>query len=93
MSHVRIYTRQGCAYSAAARRLLQEKGIDFEEIDVTAHPERREEMVELTGGRSTLPQVFFGATHVGGWTELAEYDRMRGIRTLARDAEGDAASP
>ncbi len=93
MVHVRVYTRQGCAYSAAAKRLLSEKNIPFEEVDVTAHPERKDEMVRLTGGRSTLPQVFFGETHVGGYTELAEYDRTRGIRTLVRDAESDAASP
>lgn len=91
MTHVRIYTRQGCPYSAGAKRLLTEKGIPFEEIDVTAHPERRDEMIRLTGGRSTFPQVFFGETHVGGYTELAEYDRRRGVRTLAQ--ESDAASP
>jgi glutaredoxin 3 len=92
MTHVRIYTRQGCPYSAGAKRLLQEKGIPYEEVDVTSHPERREEMIRLTGGRSTFPQVFFGTTHVGGYTELAEYDRTRGVRTLLRDA-ADAASP
>jgi glutaredoxin 3 len=92
MTHVRIYTRQGCPYSAGAKRLLQEKGIPYEEVDVTARPERREEMLRLTGGRSTFPQVFIGTTHLGGYTELAEYDRTRGVQTLLQDA-GDAASP
>jgi glutaredoxin 3 len=93
MTHVRIYTRQGCPYSAGAKRLLEEKGIPYEEVDVTAEPHRREEMLRLTGGRSTFPQVFFGTTHVGGYTELAEYDRTRGVRTLLADAGGEAASP
>jgi glutaredoxin 3 len=91
MAHVRIYTKQGCPYSAGAKRLLTEKSIPFEEIDVTAHPERLEDMIRETGGRSTLPQVFFGDTHVGGYNELAEYDRMRGIRTLLQPYEGESA--
>jgi glutaredoxin 3 len=83
---VRIYVRQGCAYSAGAKRLLDEKGIPYEEVDVTAHPDRREEMVHLSGGRHTFPQVFFGDRHVGGYEELQELDRASGLRTAARDA-------
>lgn len=93
MSHVRIYVKQGCPYSAGAKRLLDEKGIDYEEIDLLEHPDRRDEMIRLTGGRSTVPQVFFGETHVGGYGELADYDRRRGIRTLLqRDETSDAPS-
>src|SRR6266508_3796391 len=82
MTHVRMYMKQGCPYSAGAKRLLDERGIDYEEIDLVEHPDRHQEMIRLTGGRSTVPQIFFGETHVGGYGELAEYDRRRGIRTL-----------
>ncbi len=84
---VRIYVRQGCAYSAGAKRLLDEKGIPYEEIDVTAHPERRAEMERASGGRTTLPQVFFGHRHVGGYDDLQELDRTQGIRGAIATAD------
>jgi glutaredoxin 3 len=86
MAAVRVYVRQGCAYSAGAKRLLAEKGIPFEEIDVTAHPERRDEMERLAGGKATFPQIFFGDLHVGGYTELQEIDRTSGLAGAANDA-------
>jgi glutaredoxin 3 len=85
---VRIYVKQGCPYSAGAKRLLDDKGIAYEEIDVTAHPERRAELEERLDGKATLPQVFFGERHVGGYAELQELDRTKGIR-----GEADAAGP
>lgn len=80
--HVRIYVKDGCPYSAGAKRLLDEKGIAYEEVNVTAEPERRAELEARTGGPTTLPQVFFGDRHVGGFADLQEIDRTRGIRTL-----------
>ena len=85
---VRVYVRQGCAYSAGAKRLLEEKGIAFEEIDVTAHPERREELERLAGGKATFPQIFFGDRHVGGYSELQELDRTSGLVGAAKGAGG-----
>lgn len=79
---VHVYVKQGCPYSAGAKRLLDEEGISYEEIDVTAHPERREELQRRAGGPSTLPQVFFGERHVGGFDALQELDRTRGLRSL-----------
>jgi glutaredoxin 3 len=91
MASVRIFTKQGCPYSAGAKRLLSEKGIDFEEVDVTAHPERRAEMERASGGRTTLPQVFFGDRHIGGYDDLQELDRTRGARTALLEADGSQA--
>lgn len=85
---VRIYVKQGCMYSAGAKRLLDEKGIAYEEIDVTAHPDRREEMIRAAGGEKTFPQIFFGDHHVGGYVELQELDRTSGLRGAAQDGEG-----
>ena len=86
MAGVRMFFKQGCPYSAGAKRLLEEKGIDFELIDVTAHPERREEMERLAGEKATFPQIFFGERHVGGYTELQELDRTSGLKGAANDA-------
>lgn len=79
---VQIYVKAGCPYSAAARRLLEQEGIAYEEIDVSADPARRLELERRVGGPCTLPQVFFGDRLVGGHDDLQEVDRTRGIRAL-----------
>ena len=79
---VQIYVKAGSPSCAAAKRLLDDEGIPYEEIDVTEHPERLAELEARSGGRSTLPQIFFGDRLVGGYDDLQEIDRTRGIRTL-----------
>lgn len=69
MPNVTIYTRQFCGYCTAAKRLLRDRGIEFVEIDATASPEKRSEMIERSG-RFTFPQIFIGAQHVGGCDDL-----------------------
>ena len=70
MTSVEIYTRKYCSYCHYAKELLSRKGVDFREIDVTGSQEMRDEMMARGGGQSTLPQIFIGATHVGGCDEL-----------------------
>jgi len=70
MAKVEIYSTRYCPYCVAAKALLQRKGIAFTEIDVTSDPEGRSKMVERSRGRMTVPQIFVGATHVGGFDEL-----------------------
>lgn len=72
---VTIYTTPLCGYCAAAKRLLTAKGVAFEEIDLARAPERRAEMVARSGGRRTVPQVFVGETHLGGFDDIAALDR------------------
>jgi glutaredoxin 3 len=91
--NVRIYVKEGCSYSASAKRLLDEKGITYEEIDVTDDPARRAEMERLASGKRTTPQIFFGNHHVGGFDELQELDRTQGIRTLLPTEERWASEP
>ena len=67
---VTIYTKFWCVYSREAKALLERKGVDFTEIDIEKEPGRRAEMLERSGGRRTVPQVFIGLTHVGGCDEL-----------------------
>jgi len=70
MAPVEIYTRNYCYYCESAKELLNRKGISFTEIDITGRPERRAEMVNRATGRTTVPQIFIGATHVGGRDDL-----------------------
>ncbi len=74
MADVTIYTREGCGYCAAAKRLLDTKKAAYAEIDATGNPALRQEMVERANGRNTFPQIFIGATHVGGCDDLYALD-------------------
>ena len=69
MQHVTIYTRQFCGYCSAAKRLLQDKGVPFEEFDATLDPDKRQEMIARSG-RFTFPQIFIGDRHIGGCDDL-----------------------
>jgi len=70
MTSVEIYTQKYCPYCHWAKELLTRKGVDFREIDVTADRTMRDEMVERANGGATVPQIFIGATHVGGCDDL-----------------------
>jgi glutaredoxin 3 len=74
MPPVEIYTTRWCPYCYAAKALLKRKGVAFSEIDVGRDWERRAEMVARANGRSTVPQIFIGETHVGGCDELHELE-------------------
>ena len=85
MAHVTIYTRRFCGYCNAAKALLTDKGIAFDEIDATADPRKRQEMIERSG-RFTFPQIFIGSHHVGGYTDLhalATRGELDGLLTAA----------
>ncbi|MGB6539716.1 MAG: glutaredoxin 3 [Xanthobacteraceae bacterium] len=70
MTSVEIYTQQYCPYCHWAKELLTRKGVEFREIDVTADRQMRQEMVARANGGTTVPQIFIGATHVGGCDQL-----------------------
>ncbi len=75
MNQVVIYTTQLCGYCHAAIRLLSEKDVSFTEIDVSGDMERRAEMMQRANGRRTVPQIFIGDVHVGGFDDLAALER------------------
>ena len=75
MADVTIYTRMGCGYCVAAKRLLERKGIAYTEHDASFSPELRREMIDRANGRSTFPQIFIGDVHVGGSDELHALER------------------
>lgn len=84
MAHVKIYSSDYCPYCARAKSLLQQRGVtDYEEIVVDGKPEVRARMTELTG-RTSVPQIFIGQTHVGGCDDLHALDRQGGLEPLLR---------
>ena len=78
-----IYSTGWCPYCTRARELLKSKGVDFEEIDVEARPEARSEMTARSG-RRTVPQIFIGATHVGGCDDLHALEASGRLDTLLK---------
>jgi glutaredoxin 3 len=74
MRPVEIYTTPICPYCFAAKRLLDRKGVSYREIDVSRDPALRQAMVQRANGRRTVPQIFIGATHVGGCDDLHALD-------------------
>lgn len=74
MTPVELYTTPSCPYCLAAKDLLRKKGVDYKEINVSGAPALRAEMVKRAGGRATVPQIFIGATHVGGCDDLYALD-------------------
>lgn len=74
MQPVTMYTKPYCGFCHAAKRLLEKKGVDYTEIDIQAHPERRAEMIQKSGGRMTVPQIWIGETHVGGFDDMYDLE-------------------
>ena len=75
MPKVVIYLKTTCPYCIRARRLLDEKGIDYEAIVVDFGGPGRQEMIERAGGRTTVPQIFIDGGHIGGCDELLALER------------------
>ncbi|HHG89853.1 MAG TPA: glutaredoxin 3 [Devosia sp.] len=74
MPKVEIFTTPFCGFCVAAKSLLEAKNISYTEIDVS-EPEPRAMMTQRAGGRRTVPQIFFGGTHIGGYDDLAALER------------------
>ena len=84
MKPVKIYTTTYCGYCVRAKDLLKRKGVGFEEVDVTGDDSARAQLVERSGGLRTVPQIFIGDTHVGGYTDLAQLEREGKLDPLLR---------
>lgn len=82
MAKIEIYTKAFCPYCTRAKALLDAKGADYEEFDITMGGPKRAEMVDRAGGRSTVPQVFISGKHIGGSDDLAALDRAGKLDSL-----------
>lgn len=86
MAQVEIYTKGFCSYCASAKRLLDGKGVAYEEYDITMGGPKRDEMLGRANGRTTVPQIFIGGRHVGGSDDLHTLDRDGKLDPLLQDA-------
>jgi glutaredoxin 3 len=82
MAKIEIYTKAFCPYCTRAKTLLDKKGAQYDEIDITMGGPRRGEMIDRAGGRSTVPQVFIDGKHIGGSDDLAALDGRGGLDPL-----------
>jgi len=88
MGRVEMYCTAICPYCIRAEQLLHRKGVtEMEKIRIDVDPDRFDEMMKRAQGRRTVPQIFIGGTHVGGFDDLAALDRAGGLDPLL---EGDA---
>jgi glutaredoxin 3 len=87
MANIDIYTIRYCPYCQDAKELLSRKGVSFHEIDASGNRELRNKMIERSNGRSTFPQIFIGATHVGGCDDLYALDEAGKLDPLLEMAK------
>jgi glutaredoxin 3 len=85
MNPVKLYTKSTCPYCIRAKRLLDQKGVRYDEIVIDGDASKRQEMIAAANGRSTVPQIFIAGRHIGGCDDLhqledaGELDRMLGL--------------
>lgn len=82
MAKVEIYTKFLCPYCSRAKALLKDKGVAPVEYDITMGGADRATMLERSGGRMTVPQIFIDGRHIGGSDDLAALDRAGGLDPL-----------
>jgi len=86
MTNVVMYCTATCPYCIRAQSLLEEKGVSFEQIRIDLEPDRRSEMVQRAGGRTSVPQIFIEDTHIGGCAEIYALERAGKLDALLQTA-------
>ncbi len=79
MAKVEIYTGMMCGYCSAAKRLLKQKGVEFEETDTSFNSGKKNEMISRANGARSVPQIFIDSEHIGGCDELYALDSAGGL--------------
>lgn len=82
MAKIEVYTKFLCPYCARAKALLDRKGVDYQEIDLTMDRAGFDKMVERAGGARTVPQIFIDGQHIGGSDDMAALDGRGGLDPL-----------
>lgn len=85
MAQITMYSSFLCGFCYRAKQLLKKKGVQWEEIDVLAHPGRKKEMMERAGGRHTVPQIFINDQHIGGCDELYALEQEGRLDSLLQE--------
>jgi glutaredoxin 3 len=83
MKKIIIYSKEVCPYCVRAKSLLQRKGVTFEEIKIS-DDKTREEMIQKSGGRMTVPQIFIDDLHIGGCDDLYELESQGKLNELLK---------
>ena len=84
MKNVTVYMGPMCAFCDAAKRLLNRNNIPYKEINIAFEEGKREEMLEKSNGRKTIPQIFFNEFHVGGYEELRALEKKGELLNLVK---------
>lgn len=82
MPEIKIYSLDHCPYCTHAKNLLDRKGASYEEINLSDLEGGREKLMEIANGKRTVPQIFIGDTHVGGFDDLNALDQAGGLDPL-----------
>ncbi len=85
MKNIIIYTTKICPYCVMAKELLDSKNVNYQEIRVDKNPQFRDELIQKSGGRRTVPQIFIGEYHVGGCDELHALEREGKLDPLLKE--------
>ena len=75
MAAVTIYTTTSCVFCLRAKQFLRSRGISYREVDVSGDHDARKRLIEQSNGQRTVPQIFVGDVHVGGYTDMVALDR------------------
>ena len=89
MPEIILYTSATCGYCVAAKNFLRSRGLDWKEVRIDLDPAERARMVERAR-RTSVPQIFIGDTHVGGYDDMMALHRAGGLEPLLRDAPDEA---
>ena len=84
MKKIDIYTGVMCGYCDAAKHLLKKKKLEFNEINIATDPEKMDEMLKRSKNARTVPQIFIGDIHVGGYQELRDLEKKGELFNLAK---------
>ena len=87
MARIEIYSSTLCGYSYQAKKLIESKGVAYEEFDVMLKPGRRAEMVQRSGGRTSVPQIFVDGRHLGDCEELYALEAAGKLDPLLEDGK------
>jgi glutaredoxin 3 len=91
MVPITLYTKSTCPFSQKAKQLLDDKGADYEEIAIDLVPSKRAEMISVSGGRTSVPQIFIADHHIGGCEDLLRLESMGQLDALL-ERSGDQPS-
>ena len=84
MKTITMYTGPMCNFCDAAKRLFSRNNLKFNEIDISSKEGLRDEMIEKSNGKRTIPQIFFDDHHVGGYVELRELEKQNKLQDLLK---------